>query len=194
MVAATGKAELRRKILAARRALCPHTRATEADHLAGYATTLATGVPTTCAYLPMGTEPGSLALLLALRAAGTRVLLPLTGARGDRLDWAEFTGVHALQTVRYGLREPTGPPLGAAAITGAGLVLVPALAVDRVGNRLGRGAGFYDRSLGLADPGARLVAVVREVEVLTQLPAEAHDIAVGGALTPAGLIRLEATL
>jgi len=46
----------------------------------------------------------------------------------------------------------------------------------------------------LADPGARLVAVVREVEVLTQLPAEAHDIAVGGALTPAGLIRLSATL
>jgi 5-formyltetrahydrofolate cyclo-ligase len=194
VVAAKGKAELRSKILAARRALSAQSRAEEADRLAGYAATLVAGVPTTCAYVPMGTEPGSLALLSALRAANTRVLLPLTGARGTPLDWAEFTDADGLHAAGYGLREPTGTPLGPTAITAAGVVLLPALAVDRVGNRLGRGAGFYDISLGLVEPGTRLVAVVRESEVLAQLPHEPHDIPVGWALTPAGLIRLGAAL
>ena len=45
-------------------------------------------------------------------------------------------------------------------------MLVPALAVDRRGVRLGRGAGFYDRSLPLAAPAARLVAVVRDDELV----------------------------
>lgn len=189
-----GKGELRSEILAARRALGVRSRAEEADRLAGYAATLATGVPTTCAYVPMGTEPGSLGMLSALRATRTRVLLPLTGARGAPLDWAEFTDADGLHAAGYGLREPTGAPLGPAVITAAGLVLLPALAVDRAGNRLGRGAGFYDRSLGLVAPGTRLVAVVRENEVLAQLPHEPHDIPVGWALTPAGLIRLGAAL
>jgi len=70
-------------------------------------------------------------------------------------------------------------------------VLVPALAVDRRGVRLGRGGGFYDRSLPLCAPGARLVAVVRDEEVVDELPAEPHDVPMTHALTPgAGLIAL----
>ncbi|MGH3580223.1 MAG: 5-formyltetrahydrofolate cyclo-ligase, partial [Mycobacterium sp.] len=63
-------------------------------------------------------------------------------------------------------------------------VLVPALAVDRRGNRLGRGAGFYDRALPLADPDARLIAVVRDDELLDEVPAEPHDVAMTHMLTP----------
>ena len=66
------------------------------------------------------------------------------------------------------------------------VVLVPALAVDRIGVRLGRGAGFYDRSVPLAAPGARLVAVVRDDELVEQLPAEPHDVRMTHALTPSG--------
>ncbi|MGH8967718.1 MAG: 5-formyltetrahydrofolate cyclo-ligase, partial [Actinomycetes bacterium] len=65
-------------------------------------------------------------------------------------------------------------------------VLVPALAVDRDGNRLGRGAGFYDRSLIYASPHARLVAVVRDDELVGALPADAHDVRMTHALTPSG--------
>ncbi|WP_019731575.1 5-formyltetrahydrofolate cyclo-ligase, partial [Mycobacterium avium] len=64
------------------------------------------------------------------------------------------------------------------------LVLVPALAVDRRGVRLGRGRGFYDRSLGDRDPRARLVALVRDAELLDELPAEPHDVPMTHALTP----------
>ncbi|MFZ0875798.1 MAG: 5-formyltetrahydrofolate cyclo-ligase, partial [Pseudonocardiaceae bacterium] len=71
------------------------------------------------------------------------------------------------------------------------LVLVPALAVDRTGVRLGRGGGHYDRTLPLATPGTPLVAIVRDDEVLAALPAQPHDVPVTAALTPArGLIPL----
>ncbi len=73
----------------------------------------------------------------------------------------------------------------------ASLVLVPALAVDRAGVRLGRGAGFYDRSLAMADPAARLVAVVRDDELVDSLPGEDHDVPMTHALTPGrGLVAL----
>ena len=74
---------------------------------------------------------------------------------------------------------------------GALVVLVPALAVDRRGVRLGRGAGFYDRSLTLARPDTPLIAVVRDDELLDRLPAEPHDVRMTHALTPQkGLVDL----
>ncbi|HKR52384.1 MAG TPA: 5-formyltetrahydrofolate cyclo-ligase, partial [Pseudonocardiaceae bacterium] len=63
-------------------------------------------------------------------------------------------------------------------------VLVPALAVDRHGARLGRGGGYYDRTLPLAAPSTPLVAIVRDDEVLTSLPVQPHDVPVTAALTP----------
>ena len=75
--------------------------------------------------------------------------------------------------------------------TDATVVFVPALAVDRTGARLGRGAGFYDRTLPLARPAARLVAVVRDDELVDEIPAETHDVPMTHALTPGrGLVEL----
>jgi 5-formyltetrahydrofolate cyclo-ligase len=66
------------------------------------------------------------------------------------------------------------------------VVLVPALAVDRRGRRLGRGGGYYDRTLAsLAGPA---YAVVYDDEVVEEVPVEPHDVAVAGALTPSGLV------
>ena len=64
------------------------------------------------------------------------------------------------------------------------MILVPALAVDRSGVRLGRGGGYYDRSLPLRAPGARLIAVVRDDELVAELPGEPHDVRMTHALTP----------
>lgn len=137
-----------------------------------------------CAYVPVRGEPGSTAMLTALRAAGARVLLPVTGPPGP-LQWAEFTGIDDLRRARFGLLEPVGEVL-ADAIALAELILVPALAVDRRGVRLGRGAGYYDRTLPAARPTARLIAVVRDDELLDRLPEEPHDLRMGWALTPHG--------
>lgn len=154
-------------------------------HLAG----IAAPGRTVCAYVPVGSEPGSLAALDGLVARGVRVLLPV--ARHDDADvpvplqWGEYRPGH-LVDAPFGLREPAAPWLPADAVADAAVVLVPALAVDRAGVRLGRGAGFYDRSLRLADPAALLVAVVRDDELVKQLPAEPHDVRMTHALTPGG--------
>ena len=99
------------------------------------------------------------------------------------LHWGEYRP-GALTRGRWGLLEPQEPLLPESALAEAGLVLVPTLAVDRGGVRLGRGSGFYDRSLCGRSPHARLVAVVRDDEVLDELPAEPHDVRMTDALTP----------
>jgi 5-formyltetrahydrofolate cyclo-ligase len=76
-------------------------------------------------------------------------------------------------------------------VADAAVVFVPALAVDRAGVRLGRGAGFYDRTLPLARSSALLVAMVRDDELVDEIPAEPHDIPMTHALTPRqGLVAL----
>lgn len=183
------KWELRRRLTAARRAVPAAVRKAEAAALA--AAQLPLGLPgTVCGYWPVGAEPGSPALLESLVGRGCRVLLPVVGDAGP-LDWAEYTGGGSLGVGPFGLHEPIGPRLGCAAIATAVLVLVPALAVDRHGIRLGRGGGYYDRTLPLAAPGTPLVAIVRDVEVLTSLPVQPHDVPVTAALTPGrGLVPL----
>ena len=181
---------MRGRVVAARRALPAAVRAERAHALAAAAVALAatTGGPV-CAYLPVGSEPGSVELVDALMAAGHEVLLPVVPARPGALDWARYRGPDGLAPGPLGLREPVGPRLGAGAITRAALVLVPGLAVDRLGRRLGRGGGYYDRTLDLAAPGTPLVVVLHDEELLDRVPAEPHDRRVHAALLPAGGLR-----
>ncbi len=127
-------------------------------------------------------------------ASHARVLLPVARDDADGtpqpMQWGEYQP-DRLVAARMGLREPQEPWLPAEAVAGAAVVFVPALAVDRAGVRLGRGAGYYDRSLPLADPAAKLIAVVRDDELVDEVPAERHDVRMTHALTPRrGLIEL----
>lgn len=179
------KAEWRAVLLAARAAVSPERRRERAAALAPHVHALATetGGPV-CAYLPVGSEPGSLAALDALREVGIEILLPVVPTRPGSLDWARYEGPDALAPGPLGLREPAGPRLGPDAIARARLVLVPALAADRAGTRLGRGGGYYDRTLPLAGPATPLVVVLDDAELLDALPAEAHDRPVTAAVRP----------
>jgi 5-formyltetrahydrofolate cyclo-ligase len=183
------KAEWRARLTLERSSVSPEQRAEEALALAEAASRLPGD--TVCGYVPFGFEPGSLALLDLLCARGSRVLLPVIAPVAGPLDWAEYTGPETLAAGRLRILEPSGPRLGVTAIGGADLVLLPALAVDHGGVRLGKGAGHYDRSLVFAAPSAELVAVVRDSELVGRLPAQPHDVPMTGALTPGqGLVRL----
>lgn len=83
-----------------------------------------------------------------------------------------------------GMREPTGPRLGPTAIADAELVIVPAVAVDRRGIRLGRGGGSYDRALARVGAGALVVAPLHDGELVDVVPAEPHDRPVDAVITP----------
>jgi 5-formyltetrahydrofolate cyclo-ligase len=192
-VATAGKAALRERLLAARRSVSDDAHTREARSLAAHVDALIDG-GTVCAYVPVGAEPGSIDMLDVLLRQADRVLLPVARTTADdstlALQWGEYRPGQ-LVPARFGLLEPPGPWLPATAVSDASVVLVPALAVDRKGARLGRGRGFYDRTLVLRNPAARLIAVVRDDELLDEVPHEPHDVPMTHALTPGhGLVEL----
>ncbi|MYT31001.1 5-formyltetrahydrofolate cyclo-ligase [Streptomyces sp. SID8354] len=147
--------------------------------------------PTVAAYVSIGGEPDTHALIDALRAAGVRVLLPVLLPDND-LDWAVYEGPEHLVPASWGLREPDGPRLTPEAVVEADVVLLPGLAVDRTGLRLGRGGGSYDRVLARLERSGRptsLVVLLYDDEVLERVPAEPHDRRVHAAVTPSGVHR-----
>ncbi|MEU6403000.1 5-formyltetrahydrofolate cyclo-ligase [Streptomyces sp. NPDC046985] len=191
------KGALRRDVLAARRALTADDVQGAARALAAHALELPelAAARTVAAYVAMGVEPGTSALLEALRARDVRVLLPVLLPDGD-LDWGAYAGEGALARVRHGgrmeLSEPAGERLGPDAVTGADVVLLPGLAVDAHGMRLGRGGGSYDRVLArLERAGAHpvLAVLLYDAELVEQVPAQPHDRPVHAAVTPSGVRR-----
>jgi 5-formyltetrahydrofolate cyclo-ligase len=150
---------------------------------------------TVAAYVSVGSEPGTRALLDALRARGVRVLLPVLLPDND-LDWGVYAGEGSLARVRHGgrmaLLEPAGDRLGPDAVTAADAVLLPGLAVDARGMRLGRGGGSYDRVLArLERAGAHpaLAVLLYDTEVVERVPEEEHDRPVHAVVTPSGVRR-----
>ncbi|HET7069589.1 MAG TPA: 5-formyltetrahydrofolate cyclo-ligase, partial [Nocardioides sp.] len=101
---------------------------------------------TVAAYVSIGTEPGTGALLESLATLGKRVILPALLPDLD-LDWGTWRGPTSLARARFGLLEPVDR-LGVDAVGTADVVVVPGLAVSRSGQRLGQGGGSYDRILG----------------------------------------------
>jgi 5-formyltetrahydrofolate cyclo-ligase len=139
---------------------------------------------TVAAYYSVGTEPDTRGLVYALWKRGTYVLLPLLLPDGD-LDWASYEGPDSLVPGPHGLAEPGEPPRGTDAVARADVVLAPALAVDRAGNRLGRGGGSYDRALARVGPLIPVIALLYDAELLSHVPAEPHDTPVRAAVRPA---------
>ena len=143
---------------------------------------------TVAAYVAVGTEPGTGPLLTALSARGTLVLLPVLLADGD-LDWAAHQPGSPLAPGPRGLWEPAGPRLGTAAIATADAIVVPGLAVDRRGARLGRGGGSYDRALARVCGGTPVLLLLYDGEVVEHVPEAPHDRRVDVVLTPSGAIQ-----
>ena len=179
-----GKAGWRARLLAERARLTSAELSTAADSLRRHVLGGVAGAGRIAAYVPVGREPGSLDLLDGLRGTGIEVLLPVVVAGG--LDWAAYSGPADLVPGVLGTREPAAARLGAGALAAAAAVLVPALAVDRRGVRLGRGGGYYDRALRLVPARTPVVALLHDGELVPRLPADRWDRPVTAAVTPAG--------
>ncbi|MFJ4340354.1 5-formyltetrahydrofolate cyclo-ligase [Streptomyces sp. NPDC088915] len=190
------KTMLRSRLLGARAALTPEFLAESAESFARQGVELAelAGAFTVAAYVSVGREPGTRALLDALHARGVRVLLPVLLPDND-LDWAAYEGPDRLARAGRGLLEPVGPRLGPEAVCAADAVLLPGLAVDARGMRLGRGGGSYDRVLARLVRAGRdpaLVVLLYADEVVGRVPEEPHDHPVHAVVTPEAVIRFRA--
>ncbi|MCQ1945532.1 5-formyltetrahydrofolate cyclo-ligase [Arthrobacter sp. zg-Y1116] len=144
---------------------------------------------TVAGYLSVGNEPGMDALLPGLVRAGYRVVVPVCEPEWQ-LSWADWTpetelvpGLHA------SLLEPAGQRYAASDLPELGLVLVPALAADAAGGRMGKGGGYYDRFLAKLRADGNPAAAVAVVFEHEYVPADSFettplDAAVDAVLTP----------
>lgn len=221
---ADAKAELRSRIRAERAAArqAPIAAAVAGGllstaHTAGLLKPLGSPGPkrplTVAAYIASPGEPDVGPIRASVRGAGGVVLLPIPG-RDRQLSWAMDDG-HYRADERLPVQVPGGVPIGsglpALIAWGVGLLLVPALAVDESGTRLGQGGGYYDLLLadlaerataagagsttGQAEgsaPEMLVAAVVRDDELLPAraIPRAAHDQPVAAVLTPTRFVRL----
>lgn len=152
---------------------------------------------TIAAFIGTGPEPDTTPLLSALHTAAFDVVVPVCEA-DRRLSWvAWWPGVPLARSTRAPVDEPTGSRRSFAEVRDVRLVLVPALAVDRAGNRIGQGGGYYDRFLAQFPPGrqgnAPTMGVVFRSEVLERgrIPVDPLDQKLSGAFTADGPLRSE---
>ena len=193
--AATDKANLRRRLVAARAAMTDAERATAGrrirDHVLGMPEVAAAG--TVAAYYSVGTEPDTHGLVFALWKRGSYVVLPVLLPDGD-LDWASYEGPDSLAPGPRGLLQPVEPVRGPGTVARADVVVVPALAVDVSGKRLGRGAGCYDRALARVGGQVPTIGLIYDGELVPSVPAEPHDRVVRAVARPShGVTWLPAT-
>ncbi|WP_188259468.1 5-formyltetrahydrofolate cyclo-ligase [Azospirillum tabaci] len=129
-------------------------------------------------YWPLGSELDVRPLLLHLRTGGRSIALPVSGPRGQALTFRDWDPAQPLAAGRYGIQEPDAdrPEVVPA------VLLVPMLAFDRSGHRLGYGAGYYDRTLDAlraarspSDGPILAVGMAFAAQEMDAVPCGAHD-------------------
>ena len=132
-------------------------------------------------FWPLAGEIDIRPLLLALAGRGHPIALPVTPARGNPLSFQRWQPGDVLVRERFGTVRPTGEPLA------PDLLLVPLLAFDSRGRRLGYGGGFYDRTLaGL--PGRLAIGCAFAAQRVDGVAADVHDIPLQAVATERGLM------
>ena len=133
-------------------------------------------------YRALPSECDTSALAEALQAAGKEICYPVIAAGARALEFRRAAG--AFVPGALGIEQPTGAPVPLSAID---LLVVPAVAADARGGRLGRGKGHYDATLALCPAAA--VALVFEVQLVPEVPLGEHDRPVAAVCTEARLLR-----
>lgn len=179
------KAALRRRVRAYLEGLSPRQRRESDDALFARFLSLpqVEAADTLLLYHGMGAEPDTARLFPALWARGKRLCLPRC-LPGHGMEARLIRPDSALVPHRLGMLEPGEdcPPVDKSALD---LVLVPGLAFDRSGGRLGQGGGFYDRFL--AGFSGFTAALCRSALLLEHVPREGHDLGVDLVITEEGL-------
>lgn len=145
------------------------------------------------AFIPMRSEVDVEPLIEALLNRGVTVCAPRADWLSCRIEPVPITDLSRdLDLVERGVRQPRAD-LPAIDHRRLDVVLVPGVAFDEQGGRLGRGGGFYDRVLGDPARRARALGIAFEAQVLERIPMEAHDRPVDALATPARLMEFGAT-
>jgi 5-formyltetrahydrofolate cyclo-ligase len=168
------KTSLRQTVLKNRRHLAPQTCLALSWLVQERVLALPEFIAASCLalYSPIMNEVFTEEILVQANRMGKRVAYPRV--RGDRLEFVLAGHRKDLVPGAFGILEPSrGEPLALAEID---LMIVPGVAFDTNGHRLGYGKGFYDRALHALPGPTMLAGLCFELQVVARLPAEDHDI------------------
>lgn len=179
----TEKSRLRARLRARRKALSGPRRARAEQRISAHVMRLVQDLrPRRVAvYIAIGSEADLGPAIRWLLRRGTPICVPCV--RAGRMVFTSWPHPRAWRRGPHGLLQPLAPR--APRLGRRDLVLLPALGIDDLGNRLGQGGGYYDRHL--AGGRARRYAVVFRCQRVDRLPVEAWDIAVEGAISESGI-------
>ena len=183
------KAKLRTAATAHRDAIPAETRQAAAEAIAASDFPLAIGPGTTVSgFMPLGSEINPLPLMKKLAAQGARLALPVVAARGQPLVMRAWAWGEPLNAGVWGIREPKPE----APEVEPDILLVPLLAFDRAGYRLGYGGGYYDRTIGRlrANKPVTAVGVAFAAQEVPQVPISPRDARLDLVLTEREVIDL----
>jgi 5-formyltetrahydrofolate cyclo-ligase len=143
-------------------------------------------------YAATGGEVSTRPLFDLAQEAGKRCLFPRCRDE-NRLEYAEIEHWQQLEAGRFGILEPSGE-ISAVLLVQNDLVLVPGVAFDKQGGRLGRGGGFYDRAFSIAEPERPyLMGVAHSIQLLETVPLGPHDRRMDAVATETGILRRPAS-
>jgi 5-formyltetrahydrofolate cyclo-ligase len=183
------KADLRRELTARRDALPPDIRSAAAEAIAArhFPLPIAPG-SVISGFMPMRSEISPLPLMKALADAGARLALPVTGPRGAPLTMRAWAWGEPLASGVWGIREPKPE----APQVEPDILLVPLLAFDRAGGRLGYGGGYYDITLARLRSCKAVTAIglAYASQEIARVPTTPHDATLDLVLTEQEVIDL----
>jgi 5-formyltetrahydrofolate cyclo-ligase len=140
-------------------------------------------------YYAINREAPTIGLITGLLARGRRVVLPVCTADGNLIT----KEIHSLEEVRptgkLGLVEPGDAALEVAPSL-IELAVVPGLAFDRYGNRLGHGRGYYDRFFNSTGLQTVKLGLAHDFQLIDRVPAAGWDVKMDVVLTPSGLFNI----
>jgi len=189
------KSTVRRALSAARRNLTAPERRERSLRIAAFCREIAgfSSAAVICSYINFREEVETAEFVAALLREGRRVAVPVQPHDSSQtLSFAEITTLDEMAPNHFGILEPpraTARLLPTAAIP---LFLVPGLAFDTAGRRLGYGLGFYDRAFAEAAPGTLKVGLAFELQILESVPAGPHDVPMDLVVTENRVIRADA--
>lgn len=140
-------------------------------------------------YLNMPDEPQTDAIINAALACGKTVCVPLLGPKYGEMTAARISGLDDLVTGRLGLKMPDPVKAQVVAPETIDIVLVPGVAFDLKGNRVGMGAGYYDRYLAMTQ--CPRIGLAWSFQICGSVPAENHDVRMDYLLSENGVITVQ---
>ena len=185
------KKQMRSAVLARRDAMSPSERAVASRAIVDKLCNLTSyqSASVVLIYMTFGSEIETKPLFERIVTDGKVVVLPRVDKTSQTLMLHSVKSVAELQSSRWGIFEPATPaPI--VALKEVGFVLLPGVAFDRAGNRLGYGRGYYDKLLSCADPTLARVAAAYACQVVEKVPAGTWDQKIDTVITENEIITI----